>query len=120
MGAYSLGVWIYLSRSLSDAMQSVPSRTKCRPFLGLMDHDSLPVCIALPRQGCAFRYRVISIRVGGVCLTGTRFVVDEGTVLELQLHMSFTTCRDIVRVQGATWVLGLLGCLKCLSISSII
>ena len=43
-------------------------------------------------------------------------MVDEGTILELALPMFFTTCHDVVSVQGGMWVLGLCGSLQCLNI----
>ena len=88
-------------------------------FLDCWISECFAVWNALPRQGCPCRYCVITICVGRISSQGTWFLVDEGTVLELELHMSFTTCHDIVMVEGTTWVLGLWRCLQCLNISSI-
>ena len=47
-------------------------------------------------------------------------MVDEGTIIESGLPMSFTPCHDAVSVQGGMWVLGIWGSLQCLNIPTII
>ena len=71
-------------------------------------------------RGCPCRSHVISICLGRIRLTRTWFVIDDGAVLVLEIHMSLATCHDIMRVQGATWILGLWGCFQCLNICNII
>ena len=73
----------------------------------------------LERCSCC-RPCIINIYLGQVGLLRNIICGWLGAVLVLDLHMSLATCHDIMRVQGATWILGLWGCFQCLNICNII